>query len=215
MISASTLSAQLRLYLVLDPELVAGDPLEAARAAIPGGITMLQLRAKHRTDREILELAGPLADICRQAAVPFLVNDRLDLALACGADGIHLGVDDLPLAHARRLGGKDFIIGYSPETDEQIRAAGANGASYLGIGPVFATSTKSDAGEPLGVAEFARRHRLSGLPAVGIGGITAQNAGQVMEAGADGVAVVSAILAHPHPQRSSAELLHVITRSHS
>jgi len=213
--SASALSAQLRLYLVLDPDLVAGDPLEAARAAMRGGVTMLQLRAKHRTDREILALAEPLADICRREGVPFLVNDRLDLALACGADGVHLGVDDLPLAHARRLGGNALIIGYSPETDEQIRAAAANGASYLGIGPVFATSTKSDAGEPLGVAEFTRRHTLSGLPAVGIGGITMQNVSKVMEAGADGVAVVSAILAHPHPQQATAELLRVIACSRS
>jgi len=215
MISASTLSAQLQLYLVLDPDLVAGDPLEAARAAMRGGVTMLQLRAKHRTDREILALAEPLADICRREGVPFLVNDRLDLALACGADGVHLGVDDLPLAHARRLGGSTLIIGYSPESDEQIRAAAENGASYLGIGPVFATSTKGDAGEPLGVAEFARRHQLSGLPAVGIGGISVQNAGKVMEAGADGVAVVSAILAHPHPRQATAELLRVIQRSRS
>lgn len=204
---------QLRLYLILDPDVVAGDLIAATRAALNAGVTMLQFRAKHRTDRAILEMAIPVRALCTEASVPFIMNDRLDLALACNADGIHLGVDDLPLQDARSLGGPNLIIGYSPESDEQIAAAAGAGASYLGIGPVFATATKHDAGAPLGLVEFTCRLKIGGLPGVGIGGIDATNAASVMAAGADGVAVVSAILGAPDPALASSELLAAITRS--
>ena len=123
----------------------------------------------------------------------FLVNDRLDLALASDADGVHLGVDDLPIDVARRIGGRNLVIGFSPETDEQAGDAGKRGADYLGVGPVFGTATKSDAGTAIGLETVARRAELAGIPVIGIGGITAQNARSVMDAGAVGVAVVSAI----------------------
>lgn len=208
----SSLREQLLLYLVLDPDMVSGDLIAATQAALNAGVTMLQFRAKHHTDRAILEMATPVRRLCRAAAVPFIMNDRLDLAFACRADGIHLGVDDLPLPVARSLGGPDLIIGYSPETDAQISAAAEAGASYLGIGPIFSTSTKQDAGAPLGLEEFSRRRMLGGLPSVGIGGINAANAASVMSAGADGIAVVSAILRAQDSTLATGGLLATITR---
>jgi len=192
-------AAQLRLYLVLDPAMVHGDPLETARASIAAGITCLQLRWKNATDREILQLARPLAAACGGAAIPFIVNDRVDLALAAGAQGTHLGVDDLPVPDARALGGPEFIVGYSPETGEQLRNAADSGATYLGIGPFASTSTKHDAGEALGAAEFSRRRSLTTLPVVAIGGIGEHNACAAIGAGAEGIAVVSAIAAAAVP----------------
>lgn len=206
------LLAALRLYLVFDPDFCAGDPAETLSEAIRGGVTMVQLRAKHRTDREVLALGATLRTICAEAGVPFLVNDRLDLALALHADGVHLGVDDLPLEAARRLAGDHFIIGYSPETDDQARSAHERGADYLGIGPIFGTATKADAGEALGVSEFSRRRALTPLPVVAIGGINATNAVTAMNANADGIAVVSAILRAPMPMAAARELRDAIDR---
>lgn len=189
----------LRVYLVYDPSTVTSmNVYDTIDAVVAGGITALQLRWKTGTDREIVELAKRIGPRLREAGIPFVINDRIDLALAAGADGIHLGVDDLPLDAARQLGGPGFIIGFSPETDEQIVLA-SESASYLGIGPFFATQTKLDAGDALGATEFARRRSLTGLPVVAIGGISASNAGDVLAAGADGVAVASAILASDDP----------------
>jgi len=208
----SSLRQQLRLYLVLDLDVATADPFETLQAALGAGVTLLQLRAKNRSAREILGIAAPLRALCQEASIPFVMNDRLDLALACGADGVHLGVDDLPPSVARSIGGPEFIIGYSPETDTQILGASESGVSYLGIGPVYATSSKLDAGDPLGITEFSRRLSLSRLPAVGIGGIGAGNAAQVVTAGASGVAVVSAILRARDPACATAQLLAAMDR---
>lgn len=190
----------LRVYLVYDPTTcISRSVTETIDAVIAGGVTALQLRWKSGTDREIVHLANVIGPRLRERGIPFLINDRVDLALAAGADGVHLGVDDLPLEDARRIAGPGFIIGYSPETDAQIVEAATN-ASYLGIGPFFATQTKLDAGEALGPGEFARRRALTSLPVVGIGGIIATNASEVMAAGADGVAVASAILGANDPE---------------
>ena len=189
----SNLASRLRLYLVADPEHVPGDLIEMVRSSLAGGVTAVQLRSKNQTDREALILARQLRSITANAGVLFLVNDRVDLALASQADGVHLGVDDLPLEDARHLLGSGSIIGFSPETvDEAVDAAG-RGADYLGVGPVYGTSTKADAGDAIGLAELHRRRILSGLPVIGIGGITSANVRDVMDTGAAGVAVVSAI----------------------
>jgi thiamine-phosphate diphosphorylase len=161
------------------------------------------------TDRAILGLGRALLGVTRPAGIPLIINDRLDLALALGADGVHLGVDDLSIADARRLAGPDFIIGYSPETDDQIvRATGY--ASYLGIGPLFPTATKPDAGTALGQVEFARRRALTALPVVAIGGISPHNAAQAMSAGANGIAVVAAILGMPDPAAATRDLIRAL-----
>lgn len=205
-----TLRQALRLYLVVDPDFVAGDPIPTLRAALAGGVTMVQLRSKHRTDRETLAIGRPMQALCRAATVPLVVNDRLDLALALDADGVHLGVDDLPLDDARRLADPGFLVGYSPETDEQARTAAKCGADYLGIGPIFGTSTKADAGSALGPDEFARRRALSELPVVAIGGIGAANAPEAMAAGADGIAVVTAILRAADPEAAARSLAEAV-----
>lgn len=196
----------LRLYLVADPEHCNGDLVSTVEGALAGGVTMVQLRAKRLSDLEQLQLARRLKARCDLHGVPFLVNDRVDIALAAGADGVHLGVDDLPIESARALGGKDFVIGNSPETNDQVRTAAARGADYLGIGPVFTTPTKADAGVALGLDSFSHRLALGRLPVVGIGGITEANASSVLNAGAAGVAVVSAILKATDPEEAARQL---------
>lgn len=196
----------LRLYVVADPDHCSGDLVRSVNEALHGGVTMVQLRAKSLTDCQQLVLARALRDVCAEHGVPFLVNDRLDIALASGADGIHIGVEDLPIPDVRRLAGPGFIIGYSPDTDGQIAASATLGANYLGIGPVYGTATKSDAGDALGIAEFARRCALSEVPVVGIGGINAANAREVMTAGAAGIALVSAVIGTDDPRAAALQL---------
>lgn len=200
------LRAALRLYLVADPEHVDGDLIEVVEKALMGGVTMVQLRTKRLSDLEHLNLATTVASVCQAFNVPFLVNDRVDIALAVHAQGVHLGVDDLPLEAARRIGGDNLILGFSPDTDDHLRSAADRGADYLGIGPVFGTKTKNDAGAALGLDVFADRVKIGGLPVVGIGGIRAENASDVTAAGADGVAVVSAILAATDPEGAARQI---------
>ncbi len=189
----------LRLYLVLDPDVAAGDPLELASDVLDHGVTCLQLRWKSAPDKDVVHLARQLVSLCKDRCIPFIVNNRLDIALAVGAHGVHLGVEDLELSDARTIAPHDFAIGYSPDSDEDLRTALVRGATYLGIGPIFGTTTKADAGAALGTAEFSRRRKLTGLPVVAIGGISADNAFDAIQAGADGVAVVSAIVGAPDP----------------
>jgi thiamine-phosphate pyrophosphorylase len=196
----------LRLYLVADPEQCAANLVETVKEAIHGGVTCVQLRAKNLPDRDHLALAKRLRVTCQDRSVSLIVNDRFDIALLSNADGIHLGVDDLPVESVRSRSPEGFIIGFSPETDEQIRDAGNSGVDYLGIGPVFGTQTKHDAGSALGLDEFRRRCSLTPLPVVGIGGISAMNAHEVLDAGANGVAVVSAILSSDRPAMAARAL---------
>ncbi|HYJ13335.1 MAG TPA: thiamine phosphate synthase [Thermomicrobiales bacterium] len=200
----------LRLYLVASPDNRPDDNLVGVvSSTIAAGVTCLQLRWKSATDRAIFELGRSLLTVTRGAGIPLIINDRLDVALALGADGVHLGVDDLPIADARRLAGPDFIIGYSPETDEEISQAAAY-ASYLGIGPFFSTATKPDAGSALGPVEFARRRARTTLPTVAIGGISSHNAAEPLSAGADGIAVVSAILGMSDPAAATRDLVRAL-----
>jgi thiamine-phosphate diphosphorylase len=191
------LADRLAVYLVADPEQTDHDLVAAVATALQNGVTAVQLRAKHLPDRSILALAVTLRDLCRASSALFLVNDRVDVALAADADGVHLGVHDLPLAAARRLAPAGFVIGFSPETDEQTAAAAADGADYVGVGPVFATASKDDAYEPIGLTGVARLARIAGVPTVGIGGITPETAADVVQAGAVGVAVIGAVLRAP------------------
>jgi thiamine-phosphate diphosphorylase len=207
------LARRLAVYLLADPEHTVRNLVADVAAALAGGVAAVQLRAKRLSDRETLALARAMIEPCRQHGALFLLNDRVDLALAAGADGVHLGVDDLPLADARRLLPPGAVIGYSPDTDDQAASAGDAGADYLGIGPCFETTTKLDAGAAIGPEGFGRRARLSGLPCIGIGGITAGNAAQVIEAGAVGVAVTSAILRASDPEHAAHALADVVHQS--
>ena len=206
------LTEHLKLYLVADPDQTSRDLIADVRAALAGGVTAVQLRVKRGTDRAILDLARTFAAACRDHDALFLVNDRVDIALAAAADGVHLGVDDLPLRHARTLLGPSAVIGFSPETDQQAAEARCQGADYLGIGPVFATMSKGDAGTAIGVVTLQRRTGLAGIPVIGIGGISATNATDVIHAGAVGVAVISAILGAPDPSVAARELSAAVRR---
>ena len=185
-----------RLHVITDAEASRGRThLQVAEAAIAGGADVLQLRDKEAPTGRLYREALQLRRLTRDAKVPFIVNDRLDIALAVDADGLHVGQSDLPASVARKLLGPGRILGVSAETVEEAVRAEKDGADYLGVGPVFeARGTKPDAGEPVGVDRIARIRRHCRLPIVAIGGINADNARQVREAGADGAAVISAIV---------------------
>jgi len=183
------------LYLVTDPDLSLGRPEEeVVRRAVAAGVTMVQYRDKDTTTRTMIRKTRVLADICGPAGVALIVNDRLDVALAGGADGVHLGQEDMDPGDCRRIAGNDFIIGVSVTNVEEVRKAERAGADYLGANGVFPTGTKTDLGEPLGLHGVTHLASAASLPIVAIGGIKDTNAAQVMDAGADGVAVVSYIV---------------------
>ena len=194
----------LALYLVTDPVLSGERGVaEVVRAAIAGGVTAVQLRDPQASTRELCRLGAALLDVLDGTGVPLLVNDRLDVALAVGAAGVHLGQSDLPVKAARQLGGPDFLVGLSVSTEPEIaevEALPAGTVDYLGVGPVFPTSTKPKAPAALGLEETARLRASTTLPCVAIGGITADNAGGVRATGVAGIAVVSAICAAPDPE---------------
>lgn len=201
------------LYLITDRALAGGRSLEAlVEAAVRGGATAVQLREKNCCTRDFVELGRALARLLAPLDVPLIVNDRLDVALAIGAAGVHIGQRDMDYAAARRLLGPDAVIGLSIETVEQARAAESLDADYLGVGPVFPTPTKADAAAALGLAGLAQVRAVSRHTLVAIGGIAVGNARQAIDAGADGVAVVSAICAAGDPERAARELRRAIMR---
>lgn len=206
-------SLDLSVYVITDRRL-AGDRsiLDVVRAAIRGGATVIQLREKEATTREMVELGRALLEITRAAGIPLIVNDRVDVALAIDADGVHVGQDDMPAAIARRLIGPDKILGVSAETVEQARAAERDGADYLGVGDIYGTTTKPDAGPPIGIEGLRRIVQAVSIPVVGIGGINPDNAEPVIEAGAAGVAVVSAVMAAPDPEEATRRLREAVLR---
>jgi thiamine-phosphate pyrophosphorylase len=183
----------LRLYAVLDPARCRGRPLPLlAAAAARGGATLVQLRDKRPATREAVAAARAVLAALQPFGVPLLVNDRVDVALAAGAAGVHLGQEDMDPADARRLLGPDAIIGVTVHHPEEADAVEPGLADYAGIGPVFATASKASTDPPLGPAGFGRlRRRLAGLPCCGIAGIDHANAPAVIAAGADGVAVIA------------------------
>jgi len=197
------------LYLVTDRHLSQGrSTVDVVRAAVRGGVTCVQLREKQCSTRAFLEEAWAVRRLLDELAVriPLIVNDRIDIALAIGADGVHLGQTDMPIGDARRLAGSLLTIGISAESVADAIRAEAEGADYIGVSPVFATPTKNDTAPPLGLAGLRAIRAAVSLPLVGIGGIKAVNAAEIIQAGADGVAVVSAIVSAPCPERAAADL---------
>ena len=187
-------SFNLRLYLVTDEAcLQYASLLDAVEEALQAGVTLVQYREKNGLGKEMLQKAVALRKLCHRYHVSFIVNDRLDVALMSGADGVHLGQDDLPVAEARKLAGPDFIIGATAHNVQEALAAQSAGADYLGCGAVFATTTKRDT-VPLGLEGLRAIRQTVHIPIVGIAGITPLNYQQVLETGADGAAVVSGIL---------------------
>jgi thiamine-phosphate pyrophosphorylase len=199
------------LYLVTDRGLARGRAtLAIVRAAVQGGVTCVQLREKSCATREFIEEALALKGFLRSCGVPLIVNDRVDVALAVGADGVHLGQKDMPLAAARAIVADRMLIGISAESLADAVAAERGGADYLGVSPIFATPTKTDTAAPLGLAGLQAIRRAVGIPLVGIGGLNRQTAAAVVRSGADGVAVVSAIMAAQDPEQAARELSQAI-----
>ena len=185
------------IYLVTDESCLQGRALvDCVREALEGGVTLVQYRAKTASSAEMYSEALQLKALCDSYKVPLIINDRLDIAMAVGAAGVHLGQDDLPCAAARKLLGEDYIIGVSAHNPAEAKAALQSGADYLGCGAVFGTATKADV-KKLGTDGLAAICKAKGLPVVGIGGVTADNYREVRAAGADGAAIVSGILAQP------------------
>lgn len=196
----------LRLMVITDRDLLRGrDAVTVARAAVQGGATMLQVRWKDGSAAAVAELTRALVAAVR---VPVLVNDRVDVALAAGAAGAHLGHDDVPLASVRPVVPRDFLLGISVGNPAEAERARQAAADYWSVGPCFATGTKADAGTPLGPEGFARLAVLApaGVPVIGIGGVTAAGAAALAAAGAAGVAVIAAVWGAADPTAAAREI---------
>ena len=197
----------LKLYLVTDRELSLGRSLEkVVSEAVAGGVTIVQLREKDASTGEFVELAFRLKDILRPYNVPLIINDRVDVALAVDAEGLHIGQSDMPYEIARKLLGPDKIIGLSVENMDDILEANKLDVDYVGISPVYGTPTKTDTAEPFGLEGLRRAVELSVHPTVAIGGMNAGTIADVMTTGADGVAVVSAICSAENVREAATEL---------
>jgi thiamine-phosphate pyrophosphorylase len=204
------------LYLVTDRGLARNrSTLDIVRAAVQGGAGCVQLREKHCSTREYIEEARAIKEFLKREGVLFIINDRVDVAQAVGADGVHLGQNDMPLKIARAILGDSMIIGISAESVADAVAAEREGADYLGVSPIFATATKTDTAPPLGLAGLREIRKAVRTPLVGIGGLNRNNVADVIRQGADGVAVVSAIVAADDPEAAAKELHQIILRAKS
>jgi thiamine-phosphate pyrophosphorylase len=205
-----------RLNAIVDPERADGRSLdEIARLAVAGGATLIQLRDKHRSTRRMIEDACAIKAAIAGSGVPLVINDRVDVALAAKADGVHVGQDDMRVEDARRLLGNNAIIGLSIKSVALANAAPIDLLDYVGVGGVYATTSKDNPNPPIGVAGLgaivaAFRARKRGLPICGIAGIDEGNAAPVIAAGADGVAVISALSMRPDPQAAARELRGIV-----
>jgi thiamine-phosphate diphosphorylase len=207
------LRKQLALHVLTDREWSRGrDTLTVATAALDGGATVIQLRDKKASTRTLVEEGLALRALTRERGALLIVNDRIDVALAVEADGAHVGQDDdMPVELARKLLGPDRILGVSAGNLEEATTAVVSGADYLGVGPIYATKTKANAGEPIGLSlltELARRYTI---PLVAIGSIKAENAAAVVQAGATGIAVISAVVSAEDVVAATRRLQNVVT----
>ena len=206
----------LRLYALVDPDTSGGREFdELAELVVGGGATLVQLRDKHGDTGVLVERARALKTALAPFGVPLLINDRVDVALACGAEGVHVGQTDMAVADARRLLGRNALIGLSIKTEEQAQGAPLDLLDYVGIGGVFTTTSKKTAAAPIGIDGLARatgiiRSRAQGFPVCAIAGITAENASQTIAAGADGVAVISALSLAADPKAAAAKMRAVV-----
>ena len=202
------------LYVITDQEVAGGlSHAEIARQAIAGGADVIQLRDKASGPLELLRIGRGIRKITRRTGIPFIVNDRLDVALACGADGVHLGRDDMGAGVARQIAPPHFIIGISVGTLEEAVRAEQEGADYIAVSPVFPTTSKSDAGPGHGLDLLKKIRRIVTIPVVAIGGINSGNVNDVIEAGADGVAVISAVVGDPDIKAAARDLKKKIRKS--
>ena len=199
------------LYLVTDRGLGHGrTTLEIVTAAVQGGATVVQLREKDCSTRDFIKQALSIKKFLKDRGVPLIINDRVDVAQAVEADGVHLGQSDMPFEIAKNILGDSMIIGISAESLEDAIEAEKGGADYLGVSPIYATPTKTDTATPLGLEGLQEIRKAVGLPLVGIGGLNKDNATEVIRNGADGLAVVSAIVAADDPEAAARGLKNMI-----
>lgn len=199
------------VYLVTDHGLCRNRPLQdVVLKAVQGGVSCVQLREKDLSTRDFIGEAVAVKKILVPFHVPLIINDRVDVALACGADGVHLGQQDMPYAMARKLMGDQAIIGLSVETWEEVESVEKLDVNYIGVSPVFATPTKTDTKEPWGLAGLKKIKAFSRHTLVAIGGINASNAQSVAEAGADCLAVVSAVCSADDPVAAAVKLKNIM-----
>ncbi len=209
------MAVDLRLYALVDPAVAGGYTLPELGRRVADSATIVQLRDKRGSTRQMLEETRALSAILKPRKIPLLINDRVDIALAADADGVHIGQDDMPAVEARRLLGRDAIIGLSLTTPQHAREAPLDYLDYVAIGAVFATGSKGDANAPIGLdglREIVRavRARHAGMPICAISGITEGNAGEVIAAGSDGVAVISALSLANDPAAAARSLRLVV-----
>ena len=184
--------------------------LDLAEMAVSGGADTIQYRQKSGSTREMIEVARKMKSICSNAGIPFIVNDRVDIALAVNADGVHLGQDDFPAHLARRLLGRDRIIGGSAGSIEEARKCLGEGVDYIGFGPVYTTTSKSDAGPAVGIETIKQVSNEIPLPIIAIGGVSSENTMDVIRAGANGIAVISAVCCQEDPELATRALLRIL-----
>ena len=180
--------------------------VELTRLAIRGGADTIQFRQKTGATREMIEIAQQIRQLCADSGVTFIVNDRVDVAIAAGADGVHLGQDDFPLPLARELLGESRIIGGSAVTLEEAQKCLSEGADYIGFGPVYPTASKEDAGPVTGIDLLKQVVEVIPLPIIAIGGVSAENTPEVMQAGIHGIAVISAVCCQENPEQATRAL---------
>lgn len=203
----------LKLYLVTDRPLALGrDIAWVVEEAVKGGVTMVQLREKDIDTRDFIRLGLELKAVLKPLGIPLIINDRVDVALAIDADGVHIGQSDMPYDIARKLLGPDKIIGLSVENMEEVEEANAIDVDYIGISPVYLTATKTDTAAAFGLDGVRKATALSVHPSVGIGGMNLSTSAEVMRCGADGVAVVSAIMSADSPAEASSKLLEEVEK---
>lgn len=195
------------LYLVTDRNFLKGRRLsEVVEDAIKGGVTLVQVREKDISTREFYKVALEVKEVTDKYKVPLIINDRIDIAQAVDADGVHLGQDDMPLTIARKILGKEKIIGISVGNVEEAKEAERDGADYVGIGAVFFTGSKKDIDTPIGVAGLKEIVDSINIPSVAIGGVNKENTTEIMKTGTDGIAVISAILNNEDVRNASEDL---------
>ncbi|MEI8055706.1 MAG: thiamine phosphate synthase [bacterium] len=210
----SKLNKKHLLYLVTDTQLCGLRSLEnVVELAVQGGVNVVQLREKNATTKEFLQIGKRLKSMLDVYKIPLIINDRIDIALTLDAAGLHLGQSDMSYAVARKALGYEKIIGLSINTLAQAKQMEDLDVDYLGVGPVFQTQTKSDAGQPWGINDLKTLREFSEHVLIGIGGINVDNANKILEIGFEGIAVVSAICAAAYPKKSATELFNIVKAS--
>ncbi len=207
-------SVDYSLYLVTDTGLCPdGNIIDVAMNAVEGGATIVQIREKNMPSRDFFQLALAMKKNLGRTGVPLIINDRVDIAIASGADGVHVGQTDLPGSVVREMVGPDKIVGISINTLTQIDEAISHGADYLSLSPVFPTPTKPDTTKPFGIEGLVKARGMTAMPMITIGGINLANTGEIIATGMDGVAVVSAICSARSPRAAARELAGIIRKS--